>query len=224
MKKQNLRFLGKFCLITLVLALSLVLVGQASAGPIPEDGNLKFAVYLSGNQIGSDTFTFNQKTDTRLIVNRSVTMRINFYYIYDYYYKHEVRSVWSNGSVKRFQANTNYDGSIVQVEVNKTDDLTNVNAPDTSYKTNVVWLPTTWWNPVFLEKDRLINAQTGKLERIDTSFIGQDKLNFHSETYEADHHRVSGDIELDLWFDRSDQLVKLEYDYQGRHFVHRRID
>jgi len=69
-----------------------------------------------------------------------------------------------------------------------------------------------YWNPAILAADRLLNAQTGRLEQVRIQAQGPDQItNARGSPSQANRYQVLGPEQpITLWYDASSRWVGLE--------------
>jgi hypothetical protein len=73
-----------------------------------------------------------------------------------------------------------------------------------------------YWNPAFLQQDRLLNTQNGEYLEVDVSAPVTELLEVRGETRSALRYRLdAGELSLNLWYSTDDEWLALESEVQG---------
>jgi len=68
-----------------------------------------------------------------------------------------------------------------------------------------------YWNPVFLQQDRLLNPQTGDFLSVDVELMGVELLEVRGEMMQAQRYKITAkDIDLMVWYSNEDEWLGLE--------------
>ena len=90
-------------------------------------------------------------------------------------------------------------------------------APESLYTTS-------YWNPVTLKSDKLLNTQKGEVEDVRIQYVGQERFQTASETIDADHYKISASLPLEVWYDaKTKQWVGLKFAVRGSEIEYKRL-
>jgi hypothetical protein len=94
-----------------------------------------------------------------------------------------------------------------------------VRVNDTERKTRGdVWL-TSYWSQLDAALDKktiaLLDADTGKDLEAKVQFVGPEKFGPENKQVTLQHIKLSGNVEVDLWYDEDKRLVRQEWVEQG---------
>lgn len=181
---------------------------------VPQEGVIDFAVMRSGERIGHHRVTFTPRGD-ELIVDIDIRLDVSIAFINFYDYHHRNREVWRDGTLAGFESTTDDNGRPNQVEVRR--DGSEVRVKGTAFSGGAPGdiLPSSYWNPATIRAQSLINTQNGKLAKVTVADLGDDRIEAAGRQVEARHYRLSGDVNVDLWYDRNGIWVKTAFKAPG---------
>ena len=68
-----------------------------------------------------------------------------------------------------------------------------------------------YWDKSFLQRDRLLNAQTGELLAVDVNYLGEDPVVFENSRIPAHRYRLTASgLDIEIWYSQDDQWVALQ--------------
>ena len=73
-------------------------------------------------------------------------------------------------------------------------------------------LPTSYWHPRTVEQRRLLDSQHGRVLEVNPAFLGRETL---AGDMAARRYRLSGDLDLDLWYSDSGEWLKTAFEARG---------
>jgi hypothetical protein len=190
------------------------LIGTTTgAGPaVANDasGALRFDVRRNGSEIGYHVLSFRQD-GPRLTVDIDVDLRVSFAFITAYRYKHRNREQWEGGRLLGFKSSTNDNGTRHEVEAGLEGDELVIVGSQGQISGPANMLPTTYWHRNFMTRERWIDTQKGRIVAGAVAGHGIDPIEAAGRTVEASRYRISGDLDVDLWY-HDERWVKLAFD------------
>ncbi len=199
---------------TLLLSLGAVCAPglAASAGtepparklPVPAGGSLAFRILRNGSEIGRHVVTFRQDGDT-LRVDVAVDIVVKFGPIPVYRYVHRASEFWRDGVLIAADGKTNDDGKARSMTARLgPEGLVVEGTLGGRYVAPPGTLVANHWNRDELNGP-MINPQGGKLLRPLVTRGPEEPVALASGgKLPARRFGLSGDVTLDLWYDRSD--------------------
>ena len=216
--RQNLHCLplAGACL-ALAIAAGPLLEGRllAETGtPQVEQQTRNYSISIDGTRRGQSTAQF--RSNGRVVQIRSESsIRIN-YLVYRYNYSSSGTELWKDGRITAVDNTSDYNGKQyilkgaatpggLQIATNGETTVVSSDVWDTSY----LFLPDRLTrvgaaSVVLLDSDRG-HRLVGKVE-----FVGAETLSVAGGQPECTHYRISGDVQVDVWFDASRRLVRQE--------------
>ncbi|HUZ64935.1 MAG TPA: DUF6134 family protein [Acetobacteraceae bacterium] len=186
-------------------------VSLPDAQALPTNRPLAFRIMRFGTRIGTHTVDFKQDgTTTHVIVSARILVRIA--YIPVFRYVMHLEETWRAATFDRFHSATNDDGKPCRAQGDrKGSGLIVQGSGLIPYVAPADALPTTYWNKRMLDGP-MINGQTGRMLHPVVSRMGMVDLPSAGTPIPARHYRLSGDLKLDLYYDRQDIWAGLGFD------------
>lgn len=178
---------------------------------------LDFDVYLDDQKVGSNTVNIQQNgADTQVSVKSVFNVKVLF--INAYHYSHTAQERWRNGCLVQLDTRTNDNGKQQTVSTTQVGNILKVAAGANSADLPGCVRSFAYWNPALLNSSHLINTQTGKYEPARLSLLDNQPLVFNSKAYGSKHYRlqISGNTQIDLWYDQNNSWQALQARVQGR--------
>ncbi|OAI51797.1 hypothetical protein AYO44_04835 [Planctomycetaceae bacterium SCGC AG-212-F19] len=193
------------------LAALTVLAGQAAAADVDQR---EFAVQVDGKPAGTYQLTIVAQDDgtTTTTAAASIGVKIGPFTAYSYTYRGT--ETWKDGQLVRMDSSANDNGKRlalaavsepngIRVTVNGQQGMHPRQAWTTSY-----WrlLDARFRGP----KVPLLDADTGRALQAQFTQVGVDQVSVLGKHTPCGHFRLGGDVQVDLWYDGSERLVRQE--------------
>lgn len=196
-------------------------VKQASAdeadqmSAIHKKSDFGFDVLREGSAIGHHSIDFT-RSGGDLIVDVSIDLEVSFAFITLYRYTHRNREVWRDGQLYSINTRTDDDGTEHWVSGRATAEGFKVESDSGNAVLAADVIPSSYWHPDTREAETLLNTQTGELAQIKVA-AGKTKndLAMPWGPQAARSFEVSGDVDLNLWYDESGCLLKMNFAAPG---------
>jgi hypothetical protein len=197
-----------------LLAGAAVLGGARSARaglPVPPDSRLAFRLMRHGSPIGTHVMTFSRDGDT-LTVHIAVDVLVKFGPIPLVRYTHRNQEVWQRDRLVGFESRTDRNGTPMHVQARWQGSGLAVEGSGTRpYVAPANALATTHWNSTML-RCPMIGTQDGQLMHPVVSAQPEERIRLASgEPVAARRYRLSGDLDLDIWYDSTDTWAGLRF-------------
>jgi len=181
-----------------------------------------FTVSVDRKPSGTTQLSIQKRDDGSVVATTQadVTVRIAFI---TYKYAFRGMEVWKNGKLTEVATATNDNGRKHSVTLLPGREGLDVVADGkASNLKGDFWLTTYWKLPAEGQrgpKVTLLDADTGKLIEAKLERVGKEKLTVINEVAECEHYRLSGGVQVDLWFDADGRLVRQESIEEGHRTV-----
>jgi hypothetical protein len=202
----------------LSLILVLASVSYLRAG---EEERRTFEVRVDNKAAGSHQILIQSGDDGSVSVSlqADVTVRI----IITYKYAFRGTEIWKENKLVQLSSTTNDNGKKRKVSVEPTAEGWAVKADDKAFQVTGEPWPTTYWK-LPPENRRgpnvtLFDADTGKLIKAKMEKVGVDKITLLGKAVDCMHYKLTGGVQVDLWYDGSDRMVRQESIEQGHRTV-----
>jgi hypothetical protein len=216
------------CLL-LALFAPLQAVADDVAGPAPgfapaeAAAAWRFRVYLDDKEIGYHDFFLDKQAPDQDGALRQLRSVAKFEYrvlgLRLYHYDHENVETWSGGCLQSIESRTDANGRPYAVEGRA--ELAAAGGFRVRGSAGEETLPGcvmsfAYWNPAFLQQERLLNTQTGKFHDVEVSPPVLDTVLLRGEPREAWRYRVAAEgLRLDLWYSAEREWLALESEVKG---------
>lgn len=193
-------------------AASLVLLAfstQAGSADSTTD-EYNFTVFLDGKEVGRHDFEVvdlgGEKT-----VQSVADFKVKLWFISAYTYEHSNLERWNDNCLLRFDSRTRVNGERTSVSGASADAGFLVEQGGSQQLLPACVMSFAYWNPQFLQQDRLLNPQTGEFLDVEVELVGQDDLLVRGQTVAAQRYKITArDIDLLVWYSTDEKWLALE--------------
>ena len=210
----------KNCFTGFALLLMLALASPAPALERGDDvAHWDFDVYLNDKKVGQHSFEVSEIDGIRHVRSEA---RFNYkiLFISAYRYEHNAAERWVDNCLTDFSARTNANGERLQVSGRQTDAGFLVESDETPAELPECVMTFAYWNPDFLEQQRLLNPQTGEYVDVSVEVVGGETLDVRGQKVNATRFRLTADeVDLTLWYSTDNEWLALESIAEGGHVI-----
>jgi hypothetical protein len=190
---------------SILLGLSVLSSAGVSAAE-PAAAEYRFNVYLDGSRIGVHEFQIREPEPGTTVVRSEADFDVNFLFFTAFEYDHENTERWNNGCLAEISAFTNSNGKRSRVEGQKTDSAFVVQRDDSTEELPQCVMTFAYWNPAFLQQDKLLNPQTGQYLKVDVEPAGEQELEVNGQRVPATAYRVEApERTVTVWYAKDDR-------------------
>lgn len=151
-----------------------------------------FRVLLDDKPIGMHRFEVDTQGDLRT-VRSDAEFSVKLLGLTIYGYQHQAREQWQGDCLRSLQSSTRDGGKLLRVEL----DAGRLPPCTMSYA---------YWNPRLLQQTRLVNPQTGNMDEVKITALGQARIDVRGTSITAQRWRISGlETPIDLWYAADNQ-------------------
>ena len=178
-----------------------------------------FDVYLNDKRVGKHFFEVTE-VDGMKRVESEANFKYKILFIPAYRYEHTNSERWADNCLVRFEARTNANGKRMQARGEKNDDSFKVAGKDGLVELPECVMTFAYWNPKFLEQQRLLNPQSGEYLDVEVEQLEPATLTVRGETIAANRYRVTAEkMNLTVWYSNDNQWLALESVAKGGNII-----
>lgn len=196
------------------LGAGLVLPVAAPATPVPPSNLMAFSVWRKGSRIGEHRIAFRQEDDL-LIVDIDINLQVAFGPITLFRYRHHNTEVWRGDRLIALDSQTYDDGDEFSLSVRESGDGLEVDGFSGRYSVPAETLSSSYWNPDTIYQSQILDTQRGFIMDVDTEWLGREQVLAGGRQTEADRYRITGDLDMEIWYSEPGQWVKLDFFARG---------
>ncbi len=175
----------------------------------------KFRVYLDDKEIGYHDF-FLQELDNQRKLQSEANFEYRLMFVKLFGYEHQNTETWTGDCLTGIESKTDANGKPFQVSGSLQGDrfVLSGTAGDTELPSCSMTFA--YWNPIFLQQDRLINVQNGEVLDIEVSEPELVQLKVRGEMQPAWRYELgAGEMKIELWYSENNEWLALETDARG---------
>lgn len=184
------------------------LLAMPLAAVADDAGEYTFAILKDGAPVGEHRVVF-ARDGARIDIREATEIEVRFAMIPVYSFEHEGRQIWENGRAVRIDADTNANGERLHITVrpNGQGYIRTVNGRVDRFDQSTAVLA--FWNKDTLEHHAFFSAVEDKTLQVAFEFVGREKITIEGTELDADHYRMVGDEERELWYDAAGHIAKV---------------
>lgn len=173
-----------------------------------------YTVLKDGEPIGQQLVTFDE-TDSGLRVSVNWDVAVTFAGITIYRYEHERTERWVNGALAALNGRTHDDGIDYDIsyECGGAGCVWNVNGETQLFPSGI--MPAAVWNKGMIGHRSLISPVDKDFYEVTVKPVGWQTVETGVGSVKAELVRVRGNIERDLWYDGTDRLVRMRFEFKN---------
>ncbi len=169
-----------------------------------------FKVLLDDEEIGTQRFMVSAEGDrTRVQVDASFDVK--FWLFAAYSYRHSNVEVWEGQCLHEMRAQTNDNGDEFFVRGRYQDGRLRLETHEGRRTVEGCVKTYAYWNPDWFRDSRLLNSQTGELQRVEISTVGKETITVRGTPVRTEHQRIKSEkFTIDLWYTENREWVALQ--------------
>jgi hypothetical protein len=175
----------------------------------------RFDVFLEDKPIGTQTFRVTEE-GARSRVSSEASFDVNILFFTAYTYRHRNEEVWEKGCLTRLDSTTDDNGSPFRVTAEAQDAGFVVETAQARTTLPACVRSFAYWNPDYLQAQRLLNPQTGEYEDVTVRRLDDDTLEVRGTVRSVRRYVIEGPkLRIDLWYSPENDWLALESASKG---------
>jgi len=175
---------------------------------------MTFTVLRHGKKLGDHSIQYRRMGD-RLTVDIDILLEAKFGFLTFYRFSHRNTEIWQGDRLVSLETQTDDNGRRSRVSAVKTGDGLLVDGSQGRYLAPADTVPSSYWNRQRIERSTLLETQRGELMPIDVRWLGRETVMAAGQAIAAERFKVTGHLDLDIWYSEFGQWVKLEFVTRG---------
>ena len=186
-----------------------------SASVTAADQEWRFQVYLDDKKIGTHDFVLQQLDNQRTLLSEAnFEYRLMFVKLYGY--EHENTETWSGDCLTRIESKTDANGKPFEVSGSLQGDRFVLSGTAGEAELPSCSMSFAYWNPAFLQQERLINVQNGEVHDIEVSEPELVQIEVRGVMQPAYRYLLdAGELKIELWYSEDNEWLALETEARG---------
>ena len=193
----------------------------ASPAAATTAGRTEFEILMNGKPVGRHSVTVSKSADiTNVRIAIDMAGKIG---PIGFTYRHRCEEAWRGTQLTSLNCTDKENRSNKSVAANLRG--TDLIVDGTGYKGSAPasLLPSSWWRFSTINQTRLLDSRDGKLSRVNVNRVGEEVLQIGGTPVRANHYRVRGAVNTDLWYDGTGRWVRTAFKIAGQSFDYRKV-
>ncbi len=208
---RSARSTSRSVLRSLAVGLGLAL---AAAGPLRAQEAMVFDVLRDGSKIGEHRLSFERQDDI-LKVSVETEMQVYFAFVPVFRYEHKRIERWNDGELESLAGMTNDDGQTYEISIVRKQGHYSRTVNGTEEEIRGPVAVDSLWSRDRLAAGKLFSAVSDKVYRVSSNPLGWETIEARGGRIEAEHVRLSGELDRDLWYGPGGELLKIRYENEA---------
>ena len=192
-----------------------ILMTLQAATVMAAEQEWRFRVYLDETEIGYHDFVL-EAADNQLVLQSEASFEYRLLFVKLYGYEHENTETWSGGCLTAIESKTDANGKPYEVSGSLDGDRFVLNGAEGQVELPPCSMSFAYWNPAFLQQQRLINTQNGEVLEIEVSEPERVEIEVRGVLQPALRYRLgAGEMKIELWYSENHEWLALETEARG---------
>lgn len=200
------------CFVSLLLALAGTIVHGDEPKEVSKETR-EFKLLLDGTERGKASMKISVREDGTELMQGNASLEVN-YIVYKYIYASSGWEIWKNGRLQKLRNVSNYNGDKYSLRGDLEGDQLAIEVNDKQHQVTADSWSTSYWKlPDLDERTRtiqLLDSDQGKKLKGELKFVGQESLKLGEKKMTCSRFRITGDVQVELWFDETHRLARSE--------------
>ena len=182
--------------------------------------HLEYAVLRDNEAVGVHVIDFSRAGDTTNVkISTNVVVKVAFIPVYRF--EHAGLETWQGNRLISIRTRTNDDGTPHELAATANGDRLRVAGDGQQGDVIGAIIPASLWNAAIVSQSSILNTLDGRQMPISVIDQGEEVVHAAGADVAAHHYTISGGLDRDLWFDRTNTLVRVAFAAKdGSHIVY----
>ncbi|AWK86876.1 DUF6134 family protein [Azospirillum thermophilum] len=198
----------------LVTGATLTAAALALAAPAAAAARtLSYQILMGDDPIGTEEVKLDQQGDqTKVTVTATTRVKVLFI---NFRYDHQREELWKGSTLQSLRGKTDDDGTPHVMELTRQGSgyVMTVDGKSSELPGNA--LPLTLWTPEVLKHPLLLSVIDGARYTVNSQTVGKETVEAGGKAQEATRHRISGEVDRELWYAADGTLLKTRFKRSG---------
>lgn len=181
---------------------------------IPADNVLAYEVFRNDTRIGFHHMQFSRK-DGEVRVDIHIELDVSLGFIPLFSYTHDNTEIWRDGVLQSLVSKTDNNGDLAFADLALKENSYLGTGSRYDGGLGLPIMPTSYFDPNFVRQQRLISSQDGRLLEVSVAYLGPEQVPDINGSVEAHRFRLTGDLEIDIWYTGDGRWVRTEFSRGG---------
>ncbi len=197
-----------------VLAVAVLALGlrpAAAQGVDLAGRTLDFRILRDGGEIGRQSVVF-ATAGPALTVTTKIAIRYRFLFFTLYRFDLDSIETWRDDRLVALATGTDDNGERYRVRARRDGDGVAVEGQKGDWRAPADVAPSSLWHRAMIGRSPLLSVRRGDPLVVRYRLIGSEMVEIGGRAVPAEHVRVEGELERDLWFDGDGLLVRIRFE------------
>lgn len=169
-----------------------------------------FKVFLEDEEIGQQRFAVSLN-ETRMEVQIEAQFDVKYWILTAYSYRHTNNETWKGECLQMIKSQTNDNGKSFFVQGTYADNRLKLVTHAGTRTVDGCIKTFAYWDQSFLSSRILLNSQTGEMDRVKVSNLGEEVISVRSKPSPATHYQIVAEkFSIDLWYSPTGEWLGLQ--------------
>jgi len=169
-----------------------------------------FDVLRDGSKIGEHRLVFERENST-LKVSVETDMAVKFAFLTVFRYEHKRIERWHGDELESLAGMTYDDGTEYEISIVRKEGHYSRTVNGTEEELSGPVAIDSWWSKDRLSAGKLFSADSDSVYRVRSDLMGKETIEASGGQVEAEHYKLSGELDRDLWYGPTGELLKVQY-------------
>lgn len=203
----------------------LLILSPSANAVVPDSNKIIFQILRNGNAFGTHKVVFDKNAQDQMVVSIDINMDFSIGPVTLFNYDHVNEEVWEGDQIVSLNSQTDDDGDDYNVNATWDDEKVRVTVNKDMFEAQRDVYSTSYWNPVTVQSDKLLNTQKGTIENITVKELPIEEIVVAGETRRAQPYEIEANVPIKIWYDvKTRQWVGLEFKVRGSQLSYKRLN